>query len=100
MKRPIPARTRRAATRLGEHLTVWRKLQGLTAEQVAERADIARSTLRRLENGATSVTLETYLNVARVLGQLDRAVDAIDPYETDLGRARADELLPKRVRRS
>ncbi len=100
MKRRTPVRTRLAATRLGEHLSTWRKLQGLTAEQVAERAGISRSTLRRLENGETGVTLETYLNVARALGQLDRAVDALDPYETDLGRARADEQLPKRVRRS
>jgi transcriptional regulator with XRE-family HTH domain len=100
VKRRTPVRTRLAAARLGEHLSTWRKLQGLTAEQVAERAGISRSTLRRLENGETGVTLETYLNVARALGQLDRAVDALDPYETDLGRARADEQLPKRVRRS
>jgi hypothetical protein len=25
-------------------------------------------------------------------------VDALDPYETDLGRARADQALPERVR--
>jgi hypothetical protein len=37
--------------------------------------------------------------VARALGVLDRVVGAFDPYETDLGRARADEVLPKRVRR-
>jgi hypothetical protein len=29
---------------------------------------------------------------------LDAIVTATDPYETDLGRARADERLPKRVR--
>jgi hypothetical protein len=39
------------------------------------------------------------LQVARALGQLDRIVAALDPYETDLGRARADALLPQRVRR-
>ena len=43
--------------------------------------------------------METYLNVLRVLGQLDQVVDAINPYETDLGRARADQRLPERVRR-
>jgi transcriptional regulator with XRE-family HTH domain len=95
----VPVRTRLASQRLGEHITAWRKLQGLTAQQVAERADISRTTLRRLEHGESSVTLATYLNVARVLGQLDRAVGALDPYETDLGRARADEQLPARVRR-
>jgi hypothetical protein len=29
---------------------------------------------------------------------LDQAVGALDPYETDLGRARADQRLPQRVR--
>lgn len=97
-KRPTPARTRRAALQMGEHLTAWRKLQGLTAEQVAERADISRLTLRRLESGEVSVGLDVLLNVARVLGTLDRLIDALDPYETDLGRARANQALPKRVR--
>ncbi|WP_395656516.1 helix-turn-helix domain-containing protein [Nocardioides sp.] len=80
-------------------MAAWRKLQGLTAEQVADRAGLSRGTLRRLENGETSVGLDVLLNVARVLGALDRVVEALDPYETDLGRARADEALPKRVRR-
>ncbi|WP_240759849.1 helix-turn-helix domain-containing protein [Phytoactinopolyspora endophytica] len=71
----------------------------MTAEQVAERAGISRGTLRRLENGETVVGLDVFLSVARVLGTLDRLVEVLDPYETDLGRARADETLPKRVRR-
>lgn len=97
--RPTPFKTRNAATRIGEHLAAWRKLQGLTAQQVAERAGTSRGTLRRLETGETSVGLETFLNVARVLGVLDRIVSAADPYETDLGRIRADQTLPQRVRR-
>ena len=95
----VPVRTRLAAQRIGAHLTAWRKLQSLTAEQVADRAGISRTTLRHLERGETTVGLEAFLNVARVLGTLDRLVDALDPYETDLGRARADQALPKRVRR-
>ncbi|MDQ2738017.1 MAG: helix-turn-helix domain-containing protein, partial [Actinomycetota bacterium] len=33
----------------GEQIVTWRKLQGLTAEQVAERAGISRNTLRSIE---------------------------------------------------
>ena len=98
VKRPTPTRTRRAAVDIGTHLAAWRKLQGLTAGQVAERADISRLTLRRLEAGEVTVGLGVLLNVARVLGSLDRLVEALDPYETDLGRARANQTLPKRVR--
>jgi len=92
-------RTRLAAEQLGAHVTAWRKLNGLTAAQVADRAGITRDTLRKLEHGDPSVGLEVFLNVSRVLGALDRIVEALDPYETDLGRARADQTLPKRVRR-
>lgn len=95
--RPTPAKTGRAQARIGEGLAAWRKLQGLTARQVSERAGISPA-LSRLENGKTPVSLETFLNVARVLGQLERVIDAVDPYETDIGRLRADEELPKRVR--
>ena len=66
---------------------------------MADRAGISRTTLRRLEHGDPGVRLETFLDVVRVLGAVDRLVTALDPYETDLGRARASEILPKRVRR-
>lgn len=98
-RRPRSTRTSVAALRIGEHLVAWRKLQGLTAQQVADRAGISRPTLRRLEHGDPAVGMESFLNVARALGQLDRLGEALDPYETDLGRAQADTRLPQRVRR-
>jgi transcriptional regulator with XRE-family HTH domain len=99
MRRPSPAKTRIAAERVGEHIRTWRKLRGLTAEQVCQRAGISRPTLRKLETGDPTVTLESFLNVLRALGRLDSLVGALDPYETEFGRARADQLLPERVRR-
>jgi transcriptional regulator with XRE-family HTH domain len=95
---PLPVRVQRGASQLGEQVSTWRKLQGLTAEQLAERAGINRGTLRRLEQGDPRVGLDVFLGVAHALGQLDRVVAALDPYETDLGRARADWHLAKRVR--
>lgn len=32
----------------GEHVRGWRMVLGLTAQQVAERADITRDTLRKI----------------------------------------------------
>lgn len=92
-------KSRRAASAIGEQLRTWRKLLGLTAEQVAERAGISRGTLRRLEQGETSVGFDIFLEVTRVLGLTEQVLKAVDPYETDLGRARADQALPQRVRR-
>jgi transcriptional regulator with XRE-family HTH domain len=88
----------RAAGDIGTHLTTWRKLQNLTMRQVAERANISESTLRRLEHGDPGSTMGTLLAVLRALGALDRMVDSLDPYTTDLGRARVSAVLPQRIR--
>jgi len=95
--KPTPLWIRRAAVELGEHVASWRKLQGLTAAQLADRANITRDTLRRIEHGKP-VGSDILLSVLRGLGQLDRLVDALDPFETDFGRARAGMVLPQRVR--
>jgi transcriptional regulator with XRE-family HTH domain len=65
---------------------------------VADRAGVARTTVIRLEAGNGAVSLETVLRVARALGILDALPRAVDPYESDVGRLRADEQLPQRVR--
>jgi len=90
---------REYATLLGEHIRTWRKLLGLRAEQVAERANVSLATYSKIENGHQGVSLAKFLAVLRALGLLQKIEMALDPYESDLGRARADQLLPKRVRR-
>lgn len=93
-----PLAVARALRVLGEHVSSWRKLQRLTAAQVAERAGVSRDTLRAVEQGKGTASTENLLRVLRVLGVLDGVVKAADPYQTDVGRLRADEILPKRVR--
>lgn len=93
---PVPVG--RALRVLGEHVSAWRKLNRLTAAQVAERANISRDTLRAIEQGRGTVSTENLLRVLRILGVMDEVVKAADPYETDVGRLRMDEILPKRVR--
>lgn len=77
---------------------MWRKLRGLTSAQVADRAGVSRETVSRLEAGSGSVSIENVLRVARALGIMDQIVAAFDPYATDVGRLRADQSLPQRVR--
>jgi transcriptional regulator with XRE-family HTH domain len=83
--------------RLGEDLTTWRKLRDLTASEVADRAGVGVNTVLRLERG-DGATLENVLRIARALGLLDTLTTALDPYATDVGRLRAEETLPERVR--
>lgn len=94
----VPASVRRAAREIGDDFAGWRKILGLTAAQVADRADISRDTLRKLEHGDPGVSFHVVLRVARALGVLDTLTQALDPLATDLGRARASQLDRKRVR--
>ncbi|WP_313103191.1 helix-turn-helix transcriptional regulator [Empedobacter sp.] len=56
---------------MGEQIKLARKRRKLTAVQVAERADISRSTLNLIEKGEPSVAMGAYFNVLRVLGLQD-----------------------------
>ena len=68
------------------------------AQELADRVSVSRATLSRLENGDPSVSFETFLRVCQGVGMLDKIPEAVDPYETDLGRIRVDQALPQRVR--
>ena len=88
----------RQVTELGGHIDGWRMVLGLTAQQVAERADITRDTLRKIESGNPNVSFNSVAQVLRALGLLDRVVDAVDPLNSDIGRLRADRLTRRRAR--
>jgi transcriptional regulator with XRE-family HTH domain len=86
-RRAIPAPVRRAQRSLAESMTTWRKLRGLTQAQLAERADVSRG-----------VSVENLLRILRALGIQQLLSDALDPLASDIGRMRADQELPRRVR--
>jgi transcriptional regulator with XRE-family HTH domain len=93
-----PIAVERSLRTLGQHVATWRKLQRVTAAQLAERAGITRDTLRSIEHGIGTTSSENLLRVLRVLGVIEAVVAAADPYSTDVGKLRVDEQLPQRVR--
>lgn len=97
-KQPVPLPVRRRLRVLGNEVSTWRKLQNLTQAQLADRAGITRMTVVRLEKGDGGISSENLFRVLRALGLLDRLALALDPYQSDVGRLRADERLPQRVR--
>jgi transcriptional regulator with XRE-family HTH domain len=96
--RSVPLPVRRGLREIGDRVTAWRKLRGLTQAQLADRANVTRRTVGRVEAGDGGVSLEVLLRVLRALGVMDAVTKALDPYESDVGRSRSEEQLPRRVR--
>jgi transcriptional regulator with XRE-family HTH domain len=76
----------RLLTEMGENLRLARLRRQLSAEQVAERAGISRSTLHLMENGSGGTSLGKLLKVLVVLG-----------LESDLARLAADDGLGRKL---
>ena len=84
---------------IADNLDLARRQQRITVELLAERANLSIPTVRKLLNeGAGS--LENFLRVARILGLLENVEQATDPLLTPIGRARAGQDVPQRVRRT
>ena len=90
----------KSSEHIGNHLSTWRRIEGITARELAERAGVSVDTIRRLEHGDPSVGLGKVLAVSRVVGILSQVEESFDPASTERGRLRLQESVPKRVRRS
>jgi ribosome-binding protein aMBF1 (putative translation factor) len=97
-RRTTPVPVRRAQRSLAESIATWRKLRGLTQAQLAERADVSRGVVRRIEAADGGVSVGNLLRILRALGIQDLLTEALDPLASDVGRLRSDQELPRRVR--
>lgn len=88
VQRSSPARSR-SLEAFGRHIHDWRKLQGLSASELARRAHVSRDTLRAIEQGTGTTQFDSVLAVASALGIIDTLVAAADPLQSDAGRALA-----------
>ncbi|MDR3492575.1 MAG: helix-turn-helix transcriptional regulator [Gammaproteobacteria bacterium] len=86
----------RLLTGLGENIRYARLRRKFSAAVVAERAGIARNTLRAIERGEPSVTFGAYANVLLSLG-LEKDLRLIG-HDDELGRKLQDAGLPTKAR--
>lgn len=94
-KTPIPVN--RAMRTVAGNLDLARRQQRVTVDLLAERAGLSVPTVRKMLNEGKG-SFENFLRVARILGFLDLVTEATDPLNTPLGKIRADEDTPLRVR--
>jgi len=52
---------------IGLNILHYRKEQGLTQMQLAEKCDISRTHMQRIETAAASCTLDTLMDIAEAL---------------------------------
>ena len=80
--------------RLAERLSSYRKLQGLSLEQVATRAGITKSYLSKLERGLSSPTIGTLLRLAHALGRSTEQLIGETAQDDDIVLVKAKERIP------
>lgn len=83
--------------KMGEQIKLARLRRNLSAELVAERADISRATLWKVEKGDPSVAIGIYAAALHALGNMDADLLLIARDDV-LGRTLQDLKLPVRKR--
>lgn len=101
-KQPLLPTVAKILATMGENIKLARLRRKLSAEQVAERANISRPTLLSIEKGGAGVAMGAYAQVLFVLG-LERDLLKL-AADDELGRKLQDaelvvkERAPKRPR--
>ncbi|SED83393.1 helix-turn-helix transcriptional regulator [Rhodobacter sp. 24-YEA-8] len=92
--------TREALLMLGRLIRIGRAERGLTAQDLADRAGISRTTLSNIEKGAPGPEIGTVFEVAALVGValFGEGERGLKLQNAHLGEKLA--LLPKAVRRS
>ncbi|MBI5448252.1 MAG: helix-turn-helix transcriptional regulator [Gammaproteobacteria bacterium] len=99
-KRVYSTYARDAAALLGRLIQLARKEKKMTAQDLADRADIARGTLRKIEQGNLSCELGIVFEIAALVGV--KLFDIDQPVlgkELDAIRNKIT-LLPQSIRKS
>lgn len=84
---------------MGEQIKLARLRRDLSAELVAERAGISRTSLWKVESGSPAVAIGIYAAVLHALGNMDRDL-ALVARDDEMGRQMQDLNLMAKKRAS
>lgn len=84
-------------TQMGEQIKLARLRRNLSVELVAERADISRATLWKVEKGDPSVAIGIYAAVLHALNNMDQDLLLV-AKDDPIGRTMQDLQLTVRKR--
>jgi transcriptional regulator with XRE-family HTH domain len=89
---------RRVLRKLGADIREARLRRRIQTAVMADRVQVSRPTLWKLEQGDPSVGIGAYATALYVLGMVDGLADVADIANDAMGRRLASESLPKRIR--
>lgn len=95
---PLPGTAARAIAKVGRDISLARRRRRLSQASLADRSGIGINTVRRLEKGEPSGSIEHLARILHVLGELERLENLLDTGTDEVGLLIMDEDLPKRVR--
>lgn len=70
--------------KIGQRIRKYRKSQGMTQDDLAERSGLSAAHLSHIENGSTRISLAALMNITEALGITpdDVLIDDVDPAES------------------
>ena len=94
---PLPLPVQRVLRKLGGDIREARLRRRIQTAVMADRVQVSRPTLWKLEQGDPSVGIGTYATALYVLGMVDRLAEVADIGNDPVGRQLASEALPQRI---
>ena len=92
---PLPVKS--SLRKLGSDIRDARLRRRIPAAIMAQRANISRTTLVKVEKGDAGVGIGTSAAVLFTLGMLERLRDLASSKNDEVGLALEEERLPKRI---
>ncbi len=94
----LPLPVMKALHKLGSDICDARRRRRISMQLMAERTNLSRGTLGKIERGDSTVSMGGYAVVLFVLGMSHRLQDLVDIAHDLTGQRLEAEQLPKRVR--
>ncbi len=93
----LPLPVKKSLRKLGRDLYDARRRRRIPTTLMAERANISRTTLNKVERGEPTVALGIYACVLYILGMEERLSDLADVTTDKTGLVLDAEHLPQRI---
>ncbi|RVH69194.1 XRE family transcriptional regulator [Sinorhizobium meliloti] len=87
----------RVMRKIGEDISIGRRVRKIAADDFARRIGISRATLHRLENGDPGIAFNTVAMALHALGRLDALANIADAANDHVTMMQMKNAAPKRI---